>query len=264
MDAVNKKQIEWQDTVKLARDKRMAPLDIEKSCLQEGIVPRRYTRNLNAISRDEQLLLLDARVGVCGCGGLGQYIADQLARMGVGHITAWDPDVFDETNLNRQLLASYDTIGQSKVECTCRHAKSLNPTVAFTAVQSRWEDGDLRLIGEQQIMVDALDSVSSRLELGRTCADANIPLVHGAIGGWYGQVSVVFPGDLTLQRLYSQRTGQGIEQNQGNLPFTAAVIASLQVAEVIKLLLRREGVLRGEVYMVDLLDMSMERFNILL
>lgn len=245
-------------------DKGLTPLDIEKNCLQEGIVPRRYTRNLNAISREEQLVLFDARVGVCGCGGLGQYIVDQLARMGVGHITAWDPDVFDETNLNRQLLASCDTLGQSKAECACRHVKALNPVLEFKAVKSRWEDGDPVLIGEQQIMVDALDNVSSRLELGRTCTEADIPLVHGAIGGWYGQVSVVFPGDLTLQRLYSRKTGQGIEQDQGNLPFTAAVIASLQAAEVIKLLLHREGILRGEVCMVDLLDMSMERYNILL
>jgi len=258
-----KKQIGWQDTVKLAKDKLMAPLDIEKSCLQEGIVPWHYARNINAISLAEQSVLLHACVGVCGCGGLGQYIVDQLARMGVGHITAWDPDVFDESNLNRQLLANYNTIGHSKVECTRLHIKRLNPATTFTAVKSRWEDSLPALIGKQQIMVDALDNIVSRLELGRTCAEANIPLIHGAIGGWYGQISVIFPGDLTLQRLYRPQSSHGIEMNQGNLPFTAAVIASLQAAQVVKLLLHREDIPRGEVCMIDLLDMSMEKYNIL-
>lgn len=261
MGAYGNMQIKWQDTLKLAEDKRLNPMDIEKSSLQEGIVPQRYARNQHSITSAEQILLLDACVGVCGCGGLGQYIVDQLARMGVGHITAWDPDVFEESNLNRQLLASYDTIGKSKVECSRLHVESLNPVISFTAVQSRWEDGPPGLMGQQQVMVDALDSVSSRLQLGKACARANIPLVHGAAGGWYGQVSVVFPGDLTLQWLYHENTGYGVEKDQGTLPFSAAVIASLQVTEVIKLLLHRD-VLRGEVCMVDLLDMSMERYRL--
>lgn len=235
-------------------------LETTKSRLREGNIPEHYMRNLNAISAVEQIKLLDARVGVCGCGGLGLYVINHLARMGVGHITIWDPDVFSESNLNRQLLASHATLGKSKVEVCRQFIREINPEISVTALPSRWEDGDQTLIGYQQVMVDALDNVPARLALAGACAEAAIPLVHGAVGGWYGQLTVIMPGDKSLQYLYSDSTKPGIEKEQGTLSFTAAVIASLQAAEVIKLLLRRESGLRGEICMVDLLDLSIEHF----
>lgn len=253
--------VEWQEIVKRAEAQQVSPLEVEKNCLEEGLVPLRYTRNLNAISATEQSKLLDARVGVCGCGGLGLYVISHLARIGVGHICIWDPDVFSESNLNRQLLASYATLGQRKVEVCRRFIQDVNPAVSVTALPSRWEDSDQMLFRQQQVMVDALDNIPSRLALGSACAEANIPMVHGAVGAWYGQLTVIMPGDNSLQYLYRDATNQGIEKEQGTLPFTAAVIASLQAAEVIKLILQRESDLRDEICMVDLLDMSMERFR---
>jgi len=261
MNADKPAEGEWQDILGLAEHVHIPPLEIEKKCLREGIVPQRYIRNLNAISEQEQLELLDARVGVCGCGGLGLYVVNHLARMGVGHISIWDPDVFSESNLNRQLLSSYGNLGQYKVEVCRQFIREVNPAIAVEAVPSRWEDADPDLFQSQQVMVDALDNVPSRLALAQACARVGIPMVHGAAGGWYGQITVIMPGDNCLQDLYGQPARQGIEKEQGTLPFTAAVIASLEAAEVIKLLLGRESDLRDEICMVDLLDMSMERFR---
>jgi molybdopterin/thiamine biosynthesis adenylyltransferase len=252
---------EWQEILKRAQELRISPLEVEKNYLREGIIPLHYTRNLEAISPTEQIQLLDAWVGVCGCGGLGLYVISHLARMGVGHLCIWDPDVFSESNLNRQLLASYATLGQRKVEVCRRFIREINPAVSVTALPSRWEESDPMLFRQQQVMVDALDNIPSRLALGSGCAEANIPLVHGAVGGWYGQLTVIMPGDNSLQYLYRDATNQGLEKEQGTLPFTAAVIASLQAAEVIKLLLQRESDLRDEICMVDLLDLSIERFQ---
>ncbi|HPF20194.1 MAG TPA: ThiF family adenylyltransferase [Syntrophomonas sp.] len=224
-------------------------------------VPERYLRNLQAISASEQAQLRDARVGVCGCGGLGLYVVNYLARLGVGRITVWDPDVFHESNINRQLLASYKTLGQKKAEVCRQYVQEINPEVVLTALPCLWEAGDPVIFAQQQVIVDALDSIPSRLALAEACGRAALPMVHGAVGGWYGQVTVIMPGDKTLHALYSNTDRTGIEEEQGTLSFTAAVIAGMQAAEVIKLLLKRESDLIHEIGMVDLLDLGVERFQ---
>ena len=86
-----------------------------------------------------------------------------------------------------------------------------------------------------------------------------IPLVHGAIAGWYGQVTTQFPGEDNLERLYSRSLeAKGIEQHLGNPSFTPAIVASLETAEVCKILLGMGTTLRGRNLFVDLLDMSFE------
>lgn len=257
-DLVN---VEWKRILKLASEWQVPAAEIEKSCLRAGIIPQRYSRNINAIRPAEQRLLLDARVGVCGCGGLGLNIITNLARMGVGHITFWDPDVFSESNLNRQLLSSYNNLGQKKVEICSRFIKEVNPGISVTAVPTRWEEGEPDLFAQQQVIVDALDSIPSRLALVEACAQKNIPMVHGAAGGWYGQFTVILPGDQFLQRIYEESSHSGIEQEEGTLPFTAAAIANLQTAETVKLLLKRETDMIEHICMVDLLDMNMEKFK---
>jgi molybdopterin/thiamine biosynthesis adenylyltransferase len=229
--------------------------------LQDDVIPERYIRNLNAITATEQTQLLEARVGVCGCGGLGLNVINYLARMGVGHITVWDPDVFNESNINRQLLASNRTLGQSKVEECSRYVRDINPDIKITALSCRWEESDPGIFNQQQVIIDALDNISSRLALAEACDRASLPMVHGAVGGWYGQVTVIMPGDKILETLYSDLERSGIEKEQGTLSFTAAIIAGLQAAETIKLLLNRESELCSEICMVDLLDMDMERFK---
>lgn len=74
----------------------------------------RYERNIPALEEQEQKLLSSRRVLVIGCGGLGGFILESLARLGVGHITAVDGDVFEESNLNRQLYSSPALLGQKK------------------------------------------------------------------------------------------------------------------------------------------------------
>jgi len=112
--------------------------------------------------------------------------------------------------------------------------------------------------------VDALDSVQVRLDLADVCTAMNIPLVHGAIAGWFGHVTTQFPGDDTVQAIYrSWKAGKGVEQNLGNPSFTPAVIASLEVAEVCKLLLGHGTPLRGRQLMIDLFSMEIQVVNIL-
>src|SRR6185369_6175177 len=140
--------------------------DVERLALEHGIFPARYQRNRNVISLADQLRLFNSKVAVVGCGGLGGYVVEELARMGVGHIVAIDPDIFEEHNLNRQILSTPATLGKAKVEAARQRVEQINPAVSLCAVQDAFglANGSVLLAGAS-VAVDALDSISYRLEL---------------------------------------------------------------------------------------------------
>jgi molybdopterin/thiamine biosynthesis adenylyltransferase len=232
--------------------------EVEEAALALEILPARYQRNRSTLTAGDQLVLFRSRVAVIGCGGLGGYVIEQLARLGVGHLVLVDPDVFEEHNLNRQLLALPANLGQAKVEAAKKRVGAINPAVTVTAHREALDRcNGASLVTGCHAVVDALDSIGVRLELANLCDDLGTPLVHGAIGGWYGQVTTQFPGDRTLQSLYQNwQQGKGVEQQLGNPAFTPAVVASLEVAEVCKVLLGTSGVLRHRLVAVDLKEMQ--------
>src|SRR5665647_1294012 len=93
-------RLSWSDQIKLVEETGLTLRAVEDKALVQGILPIRYQRNVHAISVEEQYRLFKARVAVVGCGGLGGYVIEELARIGVGSITAWDYDYFEEHNLN--------------------------------------------------------------------------------------------------------------------------------------------------------------------
>ncbi|MDD2318505.1 MAG: HesA/MoeB/ThiF family protein [Geobacteraceae bacterium] len=231
---------------------------VEKIALELGFLPSRYQRNRNTISVSDQLRIFKTHVAVIGCGGLGGYIVEELTRLGIGHITAVDPDVFEEHNLNRQLYSSPEMLGKPKVEAAQKRVTEINPAVTLTPLKCAFSTlNGVDILQNVDIVVDALDSITVRLELSDICSEAKIPLVHGAIGGWYGQVSTQFPGEDTLQKIYSRATnGKGVEKGLGNPSFTPAVIASLQVAEVCKIIIGQGSTLAKRKLHINLLDME--------
>jgi len=189
---------------------------------------------------------------------------EELARLGVGRIVVIDPDLFEEHNLNRQLFSSPANLGTAKVEAAFKRIGEINPAVTLVPIQAAFSpENGVELLGGCQIVVDALDSIQVRLELADVCTAMNIPLVHGAIAGWFGHVTTLFPGDNSLQTIYrSWKSGKGVEQTLGNPSFTPAVVASLEVAEVCKLLLGQGTPLRGRQLMIDLFSMEMHTINV--
>ena len=236
---------------------------VEALALENGLFPARYQRNRNMISTQEQLQLFRSKVAVIGCGGLGGYVIEELARLGVGHIVAIDPDIFEEHNLNRQILSTPATLGKAKVEAALDRVAEINPAVTVTPVKDAFcLANGLELLAGVQVAVDALDSISYRLELAEVSGAAGIPMVHGAIGGWYGHVATQLPGDSTVQNIYRHWVeGKGIEQQLGNPSFTPAVIASLEVAEVCKILLGKGELLRDRKLSIDLLEMEVHEIS---
>ncbi|MGR6836440.1 HesA/MoeB/ThiF family protein [Syntrophomonas erecta] len=219
---------------------------------------KRYIRNMNTLSPEENASLKDRRVAVVGCGGLGGYVLEMLGRLGIGYLTAIDGDVFEESNLNRQLLSDVKSLGMSKAIRARQRLQEVNPLIKVQAVNQLLSPDNAReLLAGHQVIVDAVDSAPARLLVQDTCEKLNIPMVHGAIGGWYGQVATIFPGDRILNLLYSNGR-EGVEKEQGNPSFTPALIAAIQVSEVVKVLIGRGNLLRHQLLYIDLLHQEYE------
>lgn len=222
----------------------------------------RYTRNLGAITPAEQTLLQTKRVCIVGCGGLGGFLTEYMGRIGVGSLTVIDGDRFDRTNLNRQVLSVESNLGLSKAAEAKIHINRINPGVSVNAVdQFLTADNAAVLLAGHDLVLDALDSIPHRLMLQRVCRELEIPLIHGAVEGWFGQITTVFPGDDSLCRLYpgcSEEAGR--ERAASTLSFAPAFVSSVQAAEAVKVLLNKEPSLRGKVMFADL---QANRFDIL-
>ncbi len=223
----------------------------------------RYARNRKTLSDEDQLKLSTACVAIVGCGGLGGYIAEELARIGVGRLVLIDGDRLEVSNLNRQIMATELNVGQWKVAAAQERLKSVNSEVKVDAVRGWFvEAKGPELFREVDLVFDALDSLHVRVELERVCHQMNLPLVFASIAGWFGQIGVSLPGDFSVLQLYG-RGEQGVESTWGNPAFTPAVLASLSVAEGVKLLVGRTPSLRHAWLQVDLQSMEFERFEIL-
>jgi len=223
----------------------------------------RYLRNHDAISEADQANLAIDRVLVVGCGGLGGMVIECLARIGVGHLRLVDGDVFEETNLNRQILCSTMNLNRPKTLAAKQRVMAVNPLVEVDAVQADLTaENAAELLAECDVAVDCLDNIPARLALQEAAKNAGLPLVHGAVAGWCGQVCVVQPGEDLLRILYGDaREEQGEEVSAGTLSFTAVAVGALQAAEVVKLLLGRQG-LSSELLVLDLMNASSTRMQL--
>ena len=196
------------------------------------------------------------RAVVIGCGGLGGYIAEFLVRLGLGHLTLIDGDVFAASNLNRQLNSLETNLGKSKVSETAKRLLQVRADLSVEAVDAfLTAENAGGLLKGHDVILDALDNVKTRLLVEKTADALGIPLVHGAVKEWSAQVAVVFPGDFTLSTLYAT---DGEFERPSVLSFTPAFCASLQAAEAVKVLLGRGNVLRKKLLSVDLLNNSYE------
>jgi len=211
----------------------------------------RYLRNVPSISHEEQALLKQKKVIVLGCGGLGGYLIEALLRMGIGSITAVDGDVFEESNLNRQLLSTTENLGRNKALSAAEHAALVNPGIEFHAVTEFLSETNAQsLISGQDLVLDALDNIPSRLIVEDTCRTLGIPIIHGAVNGWMLQAAVVMPASGLLHTLYAEACEPA---EKSTLPMSAQLCAAIQCAEAIKLLCGREVSLKNKLLMGDLL-----------
>ena len=219
---------------------------------------KRYLRNIPALTEEECAVLRKKRVCVVGCGGLGGFIIEFLARIGVGYIRCVDGDVFEDTNLNRQILATVDTLGTGKAQAAKERIGAINPDIEVSAVcEFLTEENAQTFIENCDIVFDALDNVDARRTLAKACEKTEVPYIYGAIGGWIAQTAISMPGDGLVDMLYP--IGTEIK-NKSVLSFTPAFCAAMQVSLGVKLLVGRE-VETGKIYYFDLLNQEFETIS---
>ncbi|MGC9373272.1 MAG: HesA/MoeB/ThiF family protein [Thermovirgaceae bacterium] len=235
-DGAGGKKISWKTCRELALRHEVPLREAEAWACRQGICPSRYERSTGTLGLEGQARLLSATAAVVGCGGLGGLIVDLLARSGVGKLVLVDDDIFTDNNLNRQLLSEEGLIGSRKVDAAAAHVTSVNGAVETVPLAERLTDKNARsILSNCDIAVDGLDNNTSREILRQACRDLEIPMVHGAIGGFWGQATVLYPEDDAPW----EATGgaeRGVETSLGNPPFTPAFIASIEAAEAIRFL----------------------------
>lgn len=215
----------------------------------------RYQRNIPALSEAECAILLKKRVLVVGCGGLGGHLIDMLARIGVGALRVVDGDVFEPSNLNRQLLSEVPLLGVSKAKAAAARVSRVNPELSVEAVGSFLTEKNVgSLLQLCDVVLDGLDNIESRRILADECEQAGIPYIYGAVSGWVAQAAISMPGDHLVEMLYPEGA---VLKNKSVLSFTPALCASMQVALCVKLLTGRP-VETGKLYYFDLLNQEFE------
>ena len=246
--------VPWPLCRELAASCGLPPREVERWACENGIVPSRYERSIGTLGLEGQARLLGSTVAVVGCGGLGGLVVELLARAGVGRLVLVDGDTFSDHNLNRQLLCDESNLGRSKARAAARRVEAVNGAVETRVAETFMDRGNaLEILSGCGLAVDALDSNGARKILRNACREIGIPMVHGAIAGFWGQVGVFYPEDTTpWDGPEGSLPDRGIELETGNPPFTPAFVAALETAEAVKVLANVSKPLRHLLLWIDL------------
>jgi molybdopterin/thiamine biosynthesis adenylyltransferase len=197
---------------------------------------------------------------------LGGTVTEILARMGVGRLTLIDGDRFEDSNLNRQLLSSPANLGLPKTEAAAQRVGLINPAVdARVRACFLTEQNASELIAGCQVVVDCLDNLRTRFELEDACRRLGCSMVSAAVAGASGHVTAIFPEDRGLRLIYGEPQElplKGAETVLGTVPYAVAFLASLECAEVAKILLGRGALLRDKLLVADLAEGIIEVMNL--
>ena len=192
-------------------------------------------------------ILKTKSAAVIGCGGLGGYVIECLARAGIGCLYVMDGDTFSDSNLNRQLFAKKGVLGKNKASVAKDRVGEISNS-EVVVIPEKFREGNQNSLKNVDIIIDCVDNISSRLVLENYATISNKVLVHGAINGMQGQVTVVKPNSGIISKLY-----------EGEVSFTGATICptpmlvgAMEANEAIKVLTENGEPLYGKLLIIDL------------
>jgi molybdopterin/thiamine biosynthesis adenylyltransferase/rhodanese-related sulfurtransferase len=230
----------------------------------------RYQRHLlmPEVGEEGQLKLLGARVLLLGAGGLGSPAALYLAAAGVGTLGIVDMDVVDDSNLQRQILHNIDRIGERKVDSAKKTLTLINPEVNVVTYDTRLgADNILQILGEGwDVVIDGADNFPSRYLLNDASVKLGIPVVHGSIFRFEGQVTVFDPNNgPTYRDMLPEPPPAEFAPScaeAGVLGVLPGIVGSIQALEAIKLILGLGDSLSGRLLAFDALEMSFREYKL--
>jgi tRNA A37 threonylcarbamoyladenosine dehydratase len=138
-----------------------------------------FSRTERLVGKEAMNQLYNSKVAVFGIGGVGSYVVEGLVRSGIGHLVLVDNDTVCLTNLNRQILATVDTIGQPKVEVMKQRIRSINPNVKVEIYQTFFlpDTADQVTLDDCDYIVDAIDTVTGKIEIIQQAKAKGIPVI---------------------------------------------------------------------------------------
>jgi len=230
----------------------------------------RYSRHLliPEVGEAGQLKLLDTSILLIGAGGLGSPASLYLAAAGVGRIGIVDADIVDETNLQRQIAHSLDTLGTPKVDSAKRTIEALNPDVEVVPYRERLTSENIdRILGDGwDLIVDGADNFPTRYLVNDASVWHDVPVVHGSIYRFEGQVTVFKPGDGPCYRcLFPEPPPAELAPScaeGGVLGVLPGIVGSLQTNEAIKLAIGIGDTLVGRLLLFDALSTEFSEVRI--
>ena len=262
-DGSSYRSISFRSEEKIVEASGYSHAEVQINALENAIIPERYARNQKSLSNAEQIQLLKSEVLIVGLGGLGGCVTELLARVGVGSLRLVDGDVFEDSNLNRQLLSTVGDLGKRKADVARERVSALNPAVQVQPFSVYLEKENCeQLIGTADCAVDCLDSIPDRFVLEAGCRVKNIPMISAAIGGETGQATIVYPDEPGLRLIYGEENkvaAKGVERSLGTLPYAAVTMASIECAVVVSYLTGKEPSLKNTLLFLDLSDFGLER-----
>ena len=146
---------------------------------ETGDFMEQFSRTERLIGKDNLLKLKNKNVIVFGLGGVGSYVAEALARCGIGKMTVVDKDTVDITNINRQLYALHSTVGKNKADVAKERILDINPECQVTPIVKMYlpENSDEFNLEQYDYIVDAIDNVTAKIDLAIKSQDLNIPMI---------------------------------------------------------------------------------------
>ena len=194
--------------------------------------------------------LKQAEVFIAGAGGLGSSISIYLAVVGVGQIRIVDRDVVELSNLNRQILHWDKDIARGKAESAGEKLQQMNSDIKIEVIaEDITEDNILKLVGDCQLIVDAMDNFPTRYLLNKAALKRNIPLFHGSVYGLDGMASTIIPGETACLRCMFPKPPP--EATFPVIGVTPGIIGCIQATEVIKYIVGIGELLRNRLLVWD-------------
>lgn len=229
----------------------------------------RYARHLRLpeVGDAGQRALLDAKVLIVGLGGLGSPVALYLAAAGVGTLGLVDADVVDASNLQRQVIHATTRVGWAKVDSAQEAITALDPSVTVVKTRERLTaENAARIIEGYDLVVDGSDNLATRYAVNDAAVRARVPLVHGSVHRFEGQVTTVIPGEGACYRCVFPRgpeAGAALSCDEvGVLGVLPGLVGVLQATEALKVLLKLGAPLAGRLLTVDALAMRFREIRV--
>jgi molybdopterin/thiamine biosynthesis adenylyltransferase/rhodanese-related sulfurtransferase len=241
--------------------------------ISHGLSPQqraRYSRHIliPEVGEEGQQKLLEARILLIGAGGLGSPSSLYLAAAGVGTLGIVDADVVDDSNLQRQIVHSTNTLGEPKVLSAKRALEALNPDVNVITYEERLtsENVERILADGWDIIVDGADNFPTRYLVNDASVWHEIPVVHGSIYRFEGQVTVFDPrGGPCYRCLYPAPPPPDLAPScaeGGVLGVLPGIVGSLQASEALKLVIGAGDTLTGRLLLFDALHTTFDEVTV--